>query len=251
MRLSRWVVAASLAFALADAHAGEPTVRVVLVQPSGSVVPANLLRLSIEFAAAVEGPVLPRLALSRDDGGEIQEPFLDQELWSPSGKVLTILLHPGRVKLGLKAREQMGPILSEGEDVALTVDRTPIKRWRVGPLDSMGPEPSAWKISTVRVESKQRLVVTLDDPIEGREADYLAVVDVHDERVEGRAQLSNGEKIWTFTPALSWQSGVYRLVARGTLEDPAGNRLGSHFETSVDSPLGDPIDVVVPFETRD
>jgi hypothetical protein len=49
------------------------------------VVPANLLCVSIEFTAAVEDPVLPRLALSRGDGGEIQEPSLDQELWSPSG----------------------------------------------------------------------------------------------------------------------------------------------------------------------
>jgi hypothetical protein len=223
-------------------------VRVVLVQPSGSVVPANLLRLSIEFAAAVEGPVLARLALSRDDGSQIEEPFLDQELWSPSGKVLTILMHPGRVKSGLKLREEIGPILSEGEDVALTLDGISIKRWRVGPSDAIGPAPSAWTISPVRVESKQRLVVTLDGPIEGREADYLVVVGARDERVAGRARLTKGENVWTFTPKAPWQSGTYALVARGTLEDPAGNRLGSRFEASVDSPRGAPVDVVIPFE---
>jgi hypothetical protein len=222
--------------------------RVVLAQPSGSVVPANLLRLSIEFAAVVEGPVLARLALSRSDGRRIHEPFLDQELWSPSGKVLSILMHPGRVKSGLKAREEEGPILSEGEDVALTLDGTPIKRWSVGPSDSMGPVPSAWKISAVRIASKQRLVVTLDGPIEGREADYLAVVDARDELVAGRARLTSGEKIWTFTPKAPWQSGAYALVARGTLEDPAGNRLDSHFETPIDSPPGAPVDIVIPFE---
>jgi hypothetical protein len=248
VHLCRWVVAASLAVALDASQAGEPTVRVVLVQPSDSVVPANLLRLSIEFADAVEGPVLTRLALSRSDGSQIQEPFLDQELWSPSGKVLTILMHPARVKSGLKAREEVGPILPEGDDVALTLDAIPIKRWRVGPTDAMGPMPSAWKISTVRVASKQRLVVTLDGPIEGREADYLAVVDVHDERVEGRAQLTSGETIWTFIPNLPWKSGAHALVARGTLEDPAGNRLESHFETSMDSPPRAPVDVVIPFE---
>jgi hypothetical protein len=157
-------------------------------------------------------------------------------------------MHPGRVKSGLKVREEEGPILSEGEDVALTLDGIPVKRWRVGSSDAIGPVPSAWKISTVRVESKQRLVVTLDGPIEGREADYLAVVDARDERVAGRAQLKNGEKVWTFTPKAPWQSGTYALVARGTLEDPAGNRLGSRFETSVDSPSGAPVDVVIPFE---
>jgi hypothetical protein len=250
MPLSRWVAVASLAFALNASHADQPMVRVLRVQPSGSVVPANLLRLSIEFAAAVEGPVLPRLALSRSDGSQIHEPFLEQELWSPSGKILTILMHPGRVKSGLKAREEAGPILSEGKDVALTLDAIPIKHWRVEPTDAMGPMPSAWKISTVCVASTQRLVVKLDGPIEGREADYLAIVDSKDERVEGRAQLTSGETIWTFTPNLSWQSGAHALVARGTLEDPAGNRLGSHFETSINSPPRAPVDVWIPFEIQ-
>ena len=36
---------------------------------------------------------------------------------------------------------------------------------------------------------------------------------------------------WTFVPNSPWRAGAYKLVARGTLEDPAGNRLGSHFET--------------------
>jgi hypothetical protein len=244
------MVAAGLALTLDASHANQPIDRVVVVRPSGAVVPANLLRLSIEFATPIEGPVIPRLALSRGDGDQIRRPFLDQELWSPSGTVLTILMHPGRVKSGLKAREEEGPILSEGDDVVLTLDGKPIKRWRVGPSDAMGPMPLAWKISTVRVDSKQRLVVTLDGPIEGREADYLAVVDSTDERVEGRARLTRGEEIWTFTPKARWQSGAYALVARGTVEDPAGNRLGSRFETSVDSPPGAPVDVMVPFEVH-
>ena len=34
---------------------------------------------------------------------------------------------------------------------------------------------------------------------------------------------------------------------RGTLKDPAGNRLGGHFETSIYSPPGRPVDAVLPF----
>jgi hypothetical protein len=63
--------------------------------------------------------LLPRLTLLRADGSQVQEPFLEQELWSPSGKILTVLMHPGRVKTGLKAQDEKGPILSAGDDVAL------------------------------------------------------------------------------------------------------------------------------------
>lgn len=255
MHLWRWLGATALAVALDSAlgspHAEQPAPRVVLVQPSGAEVPANLLRISITFTAQVEGPLLRRLSLLRADGRQVQEPFLEQELWSPSGKILTVLMHPGRVKTGLKARDEQGPILSAGDDVALALDGVPIKRWRVGPADEIGPMASEWKLSAVRVESKQPLVVALDGPIDGRGADYLAIADAHDRRVAGRARLTNGESTWTFTPSAPWRPGAYKLVVRGTLEDPAGNRLGSHFETSIHSPPRAPVDAVVPFAVTD
>src|SRR5262245_4736204 len=247
MHLCRLVCATALSVTLGCAYAGQPAPRVVLVQPSGPEVPANLLRISISFASQVEGPLLPRLALLYADGTRVQEPFLEQELWSPSGKILTVLMHPGRVKTGLNARNEKGPILSAGDDVALALDGVPIKRWRVGPADEIGPMALEWTVSAVRVESKQPLVVALDGPIDGRDADYLAIADVRDRRVAGRARLTNGESTWTFTPSAPWRPGAYKLVVRGTLEDPAGNRLGSHFETPIHSPPGPPADAVVPF----
>src|SRR5262250_108027 len=173
MHLCRLVCATAFAVTLGCAYAEQPTPRVVLVQPSGPKVPANLLRISIRFASQLEGPVLPRLALLRADGTPVQEPFLEQELWSPSGKILTVMMHPGRVKTGLKARDEKGPILSVGDDIALALDGVPIKRWSVGPVDEVGPVASAWRMSAVRVDSKQPLVVAFDGAIDGRDGDYL------------------------------------------------------------------------------
>jgi len=191
--------------------------------------------------------MLRRLALLRGDGVQIQEPFLEQELWSPDGKLLTVLMHPGRVKSGLIAHDERGPILSPGEAVTLALDGHPIKQWRVGPANTVGPAISAWKISAVRVGSRQPIAVTLNKPIDGRDADYLAITDERDRRVAGRAQLANGESTWTFVPDSPWRAGAYKLVARGTLEDAAGNRLEGHFETPSHSPSGPPVDAVIPF----
>jgi hypothetical protein len=66
-----------------------------------------------------------------------------------------------------------------------------------------------------------------------------------DRRVAGRTQPTDGEGTWTFTPNAPWRACPYRLVVLGTLEDSAGNRLGSHFETSIDSPPGLPVDAVI------
>jgi hypothetical protein len=256
MRLRRLCGAAALAAALGAtlcaAHAAAPAAsvapaQVVRVQPSAGQVPANLLRLSIEFATRIEGPVLPRVALLRPGAEPIAQPFLEQELWSPNGRVLTVLMHPGRVKTGLNAREALGPILVDGDDVKLALDGHPIQHWRVGPEDTNGPAASAWRLSSVRAASRQALVVTLDGPIDGREADYIAIADPHGRRVSGRAVLKDGERTWTFTPRAPWRAGEYRLVARGILEDPAGNRLGGRFETPVDAPAAAPADAVLAF----
>ena len=239
--------AAALALVLSCSRAAPSNPQVVLILPSSGEVPANLLRISIRFATQVEGAVLPRISLWRAHGREIQQPFLEQELWSPDGKVLTIMLHPGRVKSGLNARDAMGPILLAGDDIFLALDGHPIKRWRVGPKDDAGPNTSNWKLQSVQAESLRPLVVVLDGPIDGQDADYLAIADASGRRVAGRVRLAAGESVWTFAPDVAWRVGAYELVARGTLEDPAGNRLGSRFETSIDSPAGPAIDAVVPF----
>ena len=231
-----WTFAAGVGMAAAG------TPRVVAVSPSGRAVPENLLRISIRFAAAPEGQVLRRLSLATRDGRRLHEPFLDQELWSPDGRVLTVLLHPGRVKTGLIAHEQLGAILAEGESVQLMLDGQPLWRWVVGPRDEQGPRPDGWQLSPVCAGHGDPLVVRLDGPIEAREADYVAVVDAVHRRVAGRTELLEGERVWRFTPAKPWSAGPYQLVARGTLEDPAGNRLNSHFERDADQlpePAGD------------
>jgi hypothetical protein len=106
---------------------------------------------------------------------------------------------------------------------------------------------SAWKVSAVRAESRQPLVVTFDEAIDGREADYLAIAGGGGRRIAGRTRLAIGEGSWTFTPDAPWRAGSYKLFVRGTLEDPAGNRLGSRFETSIHSPPGPATDAAIPF----
>lgn len=245
MRFAQIFAVALLAASGSESLAGplQPT----LVQPSGAELPANLLRISLVFPAPPGEPVLPHLGLRRANGEVVDRPFLEQELWSPSGKILTILLHPGRVKRGLNARETLGPVLTSGDSVTLTLDGKDVKRWRVGPEDHDGPTPSSWRLSPVKPGSKDVLVVELDGPIDGRDVDYLAVVDDRDRRVPGQARLTDGERTWTFTPATPWGVGDYQLGMYGYLEDAAGNRLGSRFEATEASRPEPTSDVAIPF----
>ena len=148
---------------------------------------------------------------------------------------------------GLVAREQWGPIVSDGDDVVLSLDGRPIKRWHIGPVDTNGPVASAWKLSLVHPGSREPFVVTLDGPIDARDLNYLAIVGPDDSLVGGQPELRDGESTWRFSPDAAWEAGAYRLLVRGTLEDPSGNRLGGHFETPMSAPQPPAADAVIAF----
>jgi hypothetical protein len=241
--LAAWVVATSSGACLAHAS------NVPSVHPSGSSVPANLLRVSLVFPNAPADEVLPRIALSHASGRPVDRPFLPQELWSPDGKTLTLLLHPGRVKTDLEARRTLGPILEEGDDVVLSLDGQPLKHWRVDRADLQGPQVAAWRIAPVASASRRALVVTLDAAIDARAAGYIAVADAQGRRVAGTGHLGSGETTWVFVPAAPWRVGSYRLMVRGTLEDPSGNRPASPFESPTSSAVAaPPADLSIPFQ---
>jgi hypothetical protein len=219
----------------------------VAVHPSGEEVPANLLRISLVFARPVGAPVLPRLALRRVEGTVIEKPFLEQELWSPSGKILTVLLHPGRVKSGLIAHEQAGPVLKSDVSVDLTLDGKPVKRWTVGADDHEGPNAAQWRVQAVRAGTRQALVVELNSPVEARDVDYIAVADSSSRRLPGVATLANAERRWTLVPAEAWRQGSYQIAVFSQLEDSAGNRLGGQFEEGALTPKAKVEDASIPF----
>lgn len=252
--MTAWM--AAIIASLASIHA--PTVRasdrlasivppgVVSVRPSGPTVPENLLRISLRFATAPTAPVLHRLALIRAEDRPVAEPFLDQELWSPDGRVLTVLLHPGRVKTGLIAHDELGAALVEGEMIRLTLDGQELHRWQVQTRDETGPQTQDWQLPTIPVGRREPLNVRLDAPIDALEVDYLAVIDAQGRRVPGRAELLDDETVWRFSPARAWSAGPFRLIVRNILEDPSGNRLAGRFEVPAGAPAERALDAVLP-----
>ncbi|MEO2091870.1 MAG: TIM barrel protein, partial [Gemmataceae bacterium] len=131
------------------------------VYPTAGVLPENTLRMYVHFSAPVKkGDIYKHIKLVRDDGVEVASPFLelDEELWSPDGKRLTLLFYPGRVKRGLVPREEAGPILEEGKKYTLVISKDwpdeygrPLKQefrkaFSVVKPDDTGIDPAKWRI---------------------------------------------------------------------------------------------------------
>ena len=154
-------------------------------------------------------------------------PFLelDEELWSPDGTRFTLVFDPGRIKRGLKPREEVGPVLEAGKSYSLVIDRdwpdasgnllkTGFRKtFRVGPPDETSPDPKNWTVQSPRAGSRDPLEVRFPEPLDRALLDRLIwVEDAEAKVVAGQISVGEAETSWRFTPASPWQEGDYRLV---------------------------------------
>lgn len=233
--------------------------QVEAIYPSTDRLPENLLRVYLHFSAPMSrGDAYSHIRLIDEATGEAVElPFLEleQELWDPSGRRLTILFDPGRIKRGLVPNVEAGLPLVPGRSYRLAIsadwldaharplDRDFEKRFSVTESDFTSPTPPAWQIEPPASGSREPLVLALGDPID--QALALRLIDVigsGQKVVSGEAALGASETRWSFTPSENWQAGRYRVRVEGTLEDPSGNSVLRPFEVL----LGEPEDVSGP-----
>lgn len=231
-----WLLAALMAAVLGTA--APPTVQQVF--PSGDRLPVNALRLSVEFAEAQESAVLPRLRLRDQNGNTHSHAFLEQELWSPDRKTLTVLFDPGRVKTGTTRHVNMGAPLAGYTRVELMLDDVVVKGWQVDGTSCKPLSMASWQIEVPHGNGRAALRIRFPEAIDKQAEHLLAVVDARGARVKGSEQLVSFEKLWVFTPDVAWARGEYHVVHHPDFENSCGDRVGDTFEHVVSSQVKAP-----------
>ncbi|MGP0070100.1 MAG: hypothetical protein ACLQGP_41690 [Isosphaeraceae bacterium] len=229
------------------------TTTVSQIYPTRERLPENLLRFYIHFSAPMSrGDVYRHIRLLDAKGQPVDTPFLelDEELWSRDGMRFTLLFDPGRIKRGLKPREELGPVLEAGKTYQLVIDRAwpdaegnPLKAefrkpLRIGPPDETSPDPKTWDIRPPAPGTRNPLEVCFPEPLDRALLDRLLVVqDAAGKAVAGQVSVEGEETIWHFSPADPWSAGDYRLVIGTELEDPSGNSVAQPFEVDAVNPI--------------
>ena len=198
---------------LASERAGRlDDARSIAVYPSRDLLPENLLRFYIHFSAPMSrGEAYRRIKLLDTTGKPVDSPFLelDEELWSSDGTRFTLLFDPGRIKRGLKPREELGPVLEAGKSYSLVIDRdwpdaqgNPLTgrvsqdlSGRSTRRDLAGPEePGAF--DSPRAEHARSPGSSLPEPLDRALLDRLiAVQDADGKVVPGRVSLPAGDDL--------------------------------------------------------
>ena len=219
------------------------------VFPSADELPENILKFYVQFSTPMQkGDIYRFVRLRELDGPDIELAFLEieQELWSRDSKRLTLLLDPGRIKRGLKPREEMGPIFVAGESYELVIDgkwpnadgvaigKDYVKRFLAIDEDRSQPDPVQWKIKAPDAGAADPLTVTFLKPLD--QPMLMRAIEVRNAKshpVAGKASVSDQEKTWSFQPDKPWKPGKYKLIIEETLEDNAGNSIGKPFDVDV------------------
>ena len=235
-------------FSIPKADEG-PQTFVEQVSPTAHTIPENLLKLYIHFSAPMSrGEAYQRASLLDSAGKRIEFPFLelDQELWDPEGRRLTLLFDPGRVKRDLLPNREVGSPLREGERYVLVVDGgwpdasgRPLtaefrKPFSVGPADHEMPSEKSWRIEAPKAGTRDPLAVRFPEPMD--QALLVRVIDVKTpagEKIAGSIEVDEQETRWRFRPEEPWKAGDYLIDAATLLEDLAGNSLARPFEVDV------------------
>ena len=232
-----------------------PATLVTRVSPSSNRVPENLLKFYLYFSSPMsQGEVYDRVRLLKDDGQAVDLPFLrlGEELWDSTGTRLTLLIDPGRIKRGLKPREEHGPVLEAGRTYTLVINPAwpdaegdPLgaefrKTFRTGPADETQPSPKTWSIARPRPSTREPLVLTFPEPLDRALIDSaLVLIDPKGNEVDGQLEIEADETRWKFTPVNPWAEGEYQLQVDDELEDLAGNSIRRPFEVDIqrDTPI--------------
>jgi hypothetical protein len=232
--------------------------------PSADRLPANLLRFYIVFSAPMSsGEAHTRLRLVDDRGRTVSRAFLEleEELWDPSGRRLTVLLDPGRIKRGLRANLESGAPLVEGRGYRLEIDAAwrdaqgrPLasghaKAFRTIAADRTSPDVGAWAVAPPVPGTRAALIVRSPEPLDrALLASALTIVDPQGKVVEGAIDVPPGEREWRFTPRARWAWGRHELRVAAELEDVAGNNLRRLFDVDLSRAAAAPDGP--PFRTR-
>jgi hypothetical protein len=229
-----------------------PAPKVEAVWPTADVLPANHLRFYIQFNRPMLGgeEIFSAIELLDSDGQLIYDPWLPDELWDDSGTMLTLYIHPGRIKWGVLLRDLLGPVLEPKRSYTLVIRGSLLdadsrklgkdftKKFKTTAEDRTRIDLAKWKLTAPKAGGKDTLKLSFGKVLDHVGAErFLKVVDAKSQPVAGKALVARDGSSWTFQPTSSWTTQEYKIVVDAQLEDVAGNTPLHAFDVDADAPV--------------
>ena len=241
--MRKYFIIFSTIFTFLNVKAQAPKVKVIY--PTSDSIPANILRFYIQFSAPMqEMDILKHIRLKNEEGKNITGVFFENqyELWNSERTVVTLIIDPGRVKLGLFANNKMGSAFDEGEIYTLTVDSLLLdfnnqklekyftKRFLAVKGDRLPPDARLWELDLPKSNTKQAVSIHFKDKIDHISAQTLIKIVKDKKVIKGKIVLQNQEQVGLFIPDNKWEKGGYQIIVNKKLEDISANAINQIFD---------------------
>lgn len=235
------------------------------VYPSANKLPANLLKFYIHFSKPMrEGKdIFDQIEILDTSGKTVPSPWRRMEVWSEEASRLSLWIHPGRVKRGLKLREELGPVLNPGGKYSLsisgdvmdaegqTLGKPFVKEFEVVDADRQSPLPSAWRLTSPAANTVTPLQIHFGESLDRHLCHRLIKVRGLDGTpISGKIRVDDDERSWSFVPDAKWSSPEYEVTIDSILEDLAGNTPVRLFDVDLQERQPEPPPLTLKFRVK-
>ena len=219
--------------------------KIVTVYPTTDSIPVNVLRFYITFSKPMqEMDILKHIQLKNEEGKNITGIFFENqyELWNKNRTEVTLIVDPGRVKLGLFANNTLGRAFDEGKKYQLTIDSLLLdfdnqkleknftKTFVAIKEDKNPPDCKLWQLDLPKPNSRQAIWIDFKDKIDHVSAQSLLKIFKEKKEIQGKIALDNEEQVAQFTPDKKWKKGAYQVIVSPRLEDISANTINQIFD---------------------
>ena len=191
-----------------------------------------------------EMDILKHIKLTTEEGKNITGVFFDNqyELWNKDRTEVTLIVDPGRVKLGLLANNKMGRAFDENQKYSLHIDsllldfndqklsKSFTKTFITINEDRTPPNLELWQILLPKANTKEVIAINFKDKIDHISARSLLKIYLNDKPIVGKILVKNEEQEWSFIPDKKWKKGDYKIITNSILEDIAAISINQIFD---------------------
>lgn len=225
-----------------------PLAEVTEIYPLGPRVPENILMFHVLFSEpmANDEMAFQKVKLLDEKGRVKERVWRERSYWTPDGKHLVLMVHPGRIKRGINYLEELGPVFVPGRNYTLLISdslrdvhgrrakRSHMVHYEITAADHGMPRVDEDRLTVPRSGTRDPLTLAFSERMDyGTLVSNMKVKDEAGNYIEGSIAKGSLESVWAFSPLNNWESKTYTLELGQETADLASNRLYKPFETKV------------------
>lgn len=238
------------------------TSTVVTTYPMADTIPYNTLFFHIRFSQPMmdDKQAYRHIKIYDDKGVERERAWRQKSFWLDDGKLLVLMIHPGRVKNGIHFES---PLFDSGRTYTVVVPKdiqdingNPIaaeytRSYYVKGEDRNMPKASLTATQYTISNSQQPIVLTFSEGMDHASVtEGITIVNEQGDNISFNITATD-DKHYSIAPASNWSKGKYTLILNGSVYDYAANRINRLFEiTNIEEMEKDKIETKFPFTIK-